>query len=51
VKENLVLIQEKVDGENSEWYNVYEDGSLLVSDWSILLILIHSMIFTGLIDR
>jgi len=32
VKENLVLIQEKVDGENSEWYNVYEDGSLLVSD-------------------
>lgn len=29
-KENLELIKERVDLENSEWYNVYEDGDLLV---------------------
>ena len=31
VKENLVLIQEQVEAENTEWYNVYEDGDLKVS--------------------
>jgi len=30
VKENLVLIQEQVEAENTEWYNVYEDGDLKV---------------------
>lgn len=30
VKDNLVLIQEPVDAENTEWYNVYEDGDLKV---------------------
>ena len=31
VKENLILIQEQVEAENTEWYNVYEDGDLKVS--------------------
>ena len=30
VQANLVLIQEPVEAENSEWFNVYEDGDLKV---------------------
>ena len=30
VRENLVVIQEPVEAENTEWYNVYEDGDLKV---------------------
>lgn len=29
-KDNLNLIKERVDEENSEWYNVHEDGDLFV---------------------
>ena len=31
-KENLDLIKEPIDGDQTEWYNVYEDGDLQVRD-------------------
>ena len=30
MQENLALIKEPIDGEGTEWYNVYEDGDLQV---------------------
>lgn len=38
VRDNLNLVKERVDQENSEWYNVHEEGDLKVNYFCLLKI-------------